>query len=171
MLVAVVIGAATADSPWLADCLASLDGCRWPVVTHITADWELATIGWAAERYDEFVFLPESTVVLDQSVFDECFERWAGRSVNLGTAQGMVFRMYLGKYVSEVVREVGVPEVHGKEEAIRYEVEWCVRYAEAAPYVSLGGPLEHTEVREERHGRVNMVVSNEYLRRYKGTWR
>lgn len=171
MRVAVTVGAVSEDSPWLADCLASLEGCRWPVVAHITRDWELATIGWAAERYDEFVFLPESTVVLDQSILDECFERWAGRSVNLGTAQGLAFRMYLGKYRGEVVRALTVPVVRGKEEAIMYEVTWCVAYAHADEYVSLGGPLEHTDVREERHGRTNMVVENEWLRKWKGTWR
>jgi hypothetical protein len=170
---AVVIGAVSEDSPWLPALLDSLDGCRWPVVVNYTRDWELATIAWAARKYDEFIFLPESTVVLDQAYIDRCFTAEAGHAVNLGTAQGMKFRMYLGKYVAENVQMVGVPPVASKMQAIEQEVHWCVRYAkfeERRGLTSLGGPLEHTDVREWKHGRENMVVENEWLRKWKGTW-
>lgn len=171
---AIVVGAVDATSPWLADLRASLAGCRWPVDVHVTRDWELHSIGYGALRWDEFVFLPESTIVRDLDVFERCFVEHAGRSVNLGTAQGLRFRMYLGKYRAAAVGTLGVPWVGGKGEAIQQEVTWCTAYAEAEAAAGLladvGGPMEHTDVREDRHGRVNMVVGNEYLVRYKGTW-
>lgn len=174
MRVAVAIGATKLGSPWLADLLDSLRDCRWPIEVNVTANWELATIGWAAERFDEFIFLPESTVVTDPSFIDRCFTEHKGAGVNLGTAQGLKFRMYLGKYRAVAVNAIGVPVVHNKAEAIGREVDWCIKYAnyerENGRLVSLGGPLEHTDVREFRHGRTNMVVANEYLVRYKGTW-
>jgi len=172
--VTVVIGATGAGSPWLPDLLASLDGCRWPVAVHYTRDWELATFAWAAERYDEFVFLPQSTVVLDQRVFDRCFEDYEGYGVNLATAQRRPFAMYLGKYRSEVVRAQGVPVVADKADAVLHESQWCMEYARReeanGKLVTVGGPMEHTEVFEERHGRLNMVVQNEYLQRLKSCW-
>jgi hypothetical protein len=44
-------------------------------------------VGWG-RRWDEFVFLPESTVVFDQALFERCFVDHGGYAVNLGTAQG-----------------------------------------------------------------------------------
>ena len=174
MRVGIAIGTISLDSPWLTDLLASLEGCRWPVWINVTRDWELATIAAAARRFDEFVFLPESTVILDQGLFDRCFLDHAGKSVNLGTAQGLRLRMYLAKYRIEAINQLGVPLVRDKNEAILHEVHWCMAYAgleaQRGNLIDVGGPLEHTDIREERHGRVNMVVSNEYLTRYKGSW-
>ncbi len=174
MSVAIVIGSVSRDSPWLADCVHSLVGCHYPVHAHFTRQFELDTIGWAAKQFDEFVFLPESTVVLDQQVFDWCFEEFKGSSVNLGTAQGLRFRMYLGKYRAEPVNMMGVPEVRDKWDAVNFESSWCLAYASleaaAGRLVDFGGPLEHTTNFVERHGRRNMVVENEYLRRFKGSY-
>ncbi len=171
MTVAVVIGAVSRESPWLIDCLASLDGCGWPVMVNVTVNWELTTIDWASWQYDEFVFLPESTVVLDQAVFDRCFGDYAGRSVSLAWAQGGPFRMYMGKYRSEVVRRAGVPTVRSKYEAIAYEWDWGQRYSAAdGAVVNLGAPLEHTDRFVEKHGRTNMVVANEFFERFKAHW-
>jgi len=172
MTSAIVVGTTGWDSPWLHELGLSLVGVEWPVVVHVTRDWELATIGWAAGHFQEFVFLPQSTVVLDPAVFDRCFRECAGSSVDLGTAQGKRFQMYLGKYRSEAVLAGGVPVVADKRAAVAYELTWCAEYAarESRQLVSVGSPLEHTEVFEDRHGRRNMVVENEYLRRYKSCW-
>ena len=171
---AVVIGATRGDSPWLADLLTSLDGCRWPVVVHLTRAFELDTIGWAAKHFEEFVFLPESTVVLDQSFLDGCFAQHHGLSVDLGRAQGGRFRMYLGKYLAASVLAQGVPAVADKDAAVNYEGSWCEQYARrevaAGRYVAMGDPLEHSSRFEERHGRRNMVVENALLMRFKGAW-
>ena len=169
-----MIGTTPDRSPWLADCLRSLEGCRWPVHWFYTYRYELATITWAARRFDEFVFMPHSTEVLDQRVFDLCFEEHRGKSVNLGTAQGLPFRMYLGKYLGDVVQAMGTPDVRTKAEAVHHEVYWCGFYGfhehQCHRLAHVGGPMEHTNNFVRRHGRINMLCENEYLRRYKATW-
>ena len=174
MTQAVVIGATRGDSPWLTDLLLTLDGCRWPVVVHLTRAFELDSIGWAARWFDEYVFLPESTRVLDPSLFDRCFTDQHGMSVDLGRAQGGHFRMYLGKYLAASVQSLGVPTVANKHDAVERESEWGERYyrheVAAGRYAVIGGTLEHTSRFEDRHGRTNMIVSNEYLERFKGSW-
>lgn len=171
---AIVIGATPDGLPWVSDLMASLKGCRWPIEVHETWDFELSTIAWAGQRYDEFVFLPQTTEVLDQRLFELCFLTHRGRSVNLGTAQEMQFRMYLGKYRADALNQIAIPRVTSKREAVHWEVVWCKGYAWAEAtrdrLVSVGGPLEHSDVFEQRHGRLNMVVENEFLRRLKGTW-
>lgn len=174
---AIVIGRTPDESGalWAEDLLHSLEGGCWPIEVHQTWGFELATIGWAAERLQEFVFLPASTVVKDLALFDVAFGDLAGKSINLGGVQGgNRFRMYLGKYLASSVRAIGVPTVNSKWDAVMLEDSWGEAYAQAEEtagrLASLGGPLDHTEVFEERHGRLNMVVENEFLRRYKGTW-
>lgn len=176
--VAIVIGR-TPDlvgSLWTDDLLQSLDGCRWPIAVHQTWDFELSTIKWATrQNLAEFVFLPASTVVKDLAVFDRAFGEYAGKSVNLGGVQeGYRFRMYLGKYLTRSVLTLGVPPVTSKWGAVQQECVWCETYARQEECVgglaTVGGNLDHTDVFEDRHGRLNMVVGNEYLQRYKGTW-
>lgn len=170
---AVVVGATPDGDAWVDDLLASLGDCPWPVEVHRTREWELATIAWAARRWDEYVFLPQSTVVLAARLFERAFTEHAEWSVSLASAQKRSFRMYLGKYRSAAVVELGVPTVPDKAAAIHQETAWCGDYAtlEAGRQrlVSIGGPLDHTDRLEHRHGRLNMVVENEYLRRWKGT--
>lgn len=167
---AIVIGATHPDSPWMTDLKASIPlAAPAEVWASITPKFELSSIRWASERFEEFVFLPESTLVLDPTVFDRCFGEFAGMSVDLANQPDT---MYLAKFRSAAVHDV--PEVHDKLEAVRYEREWMGAYLaaeEAAGKLAhLGRPMLHSNVFEERHGRLNMVVENEYLRRYKGAW-
>ena len=181
MNVAVVIGRTPDDAgaAWTADLLASLDGCAWPVEVNQTWDFELATIAWAARHLDEFVFLPAATVVKDLAVFDLAFGDLAGKSVNLGgVQQGYRFRMYLGKYLASSVLELGIPTVTSKAMAVEQELRWGEDYAQqeehAGRFAELGGSFQisdaTSEGQVERHGRTNLVVENQYLRRYQGTW-
>lgn len=160
---------------WTKELLASLEDCQYPIQIHETWDFELATIAWAAERFPEFVFLPASTIVKNLSVFMLCFEVYKHKSVSLGQQGVPRFRMYLGKYLASSVKAMAPPPVTTKLEAIHQEDRWCEQYAinEDAHdrLVILGGPMNHTETFVDKHGRQNMVVENEFLRRFKGTWR
>lgn len=164
---------------WTCDLLDSLTGSPYDVIVHQTWDFELSTINYVVTEpelaeVEEFIFLPQSTVVKDLDLLRICFEEHAGYSVNLANAQGFHFRMYLGKYLRDSVLELGVPEVRSKWDAVHQELTWGSAYFaqefHADRLVDVGGNLEHTDVFEQRHGRLNMVVENEYLRRYKGTW-
>jgi hypothetical protein len=60
-----------------------------------------------------------------------------------------------------------------QRDSIRAEIEWTTGYAAAAGDV----PVVFPELRDstnrgfvEHHGRINMVLENDYLRKFKGTW-
>lgn len=166
---AIVIGTSKGREGWLGDCLASLAGVDLPVTALYSEDFELSVIAWAAELYDEFIFVPDSTIFLRPGeLVEECFTHRLHLGVSLSQFPGP-FGMYLGKYVSAVVRAVGVPYVADKVAAVRYETVWTRQYAAEAPWEPLG-TLGHTDVFEERHGRLNMVCENHWLRRYKASW-
>jgi hypothetical protein len=163
----IVIGAQS-GGPWLKDLLRSLHGCGYPRSIVLTHEWELEAIKQGAELYEEFVFLPQSTIVTDNALWDIVFKDYKGTGVSLSNTPGP-FGMYIGKYKSAIVKHIGCPYIPSKEEAIRQEILWCNRYAYQEYYVPLAD-MPHSEVFEERHGRLNMVTENKWLRRYKGSW-
>jgi hypothetical protein len=166
----IVIGACPDGSSWLDDLLASINtfGLE-PIVVDKTWDFELHSITLGAERFREFAFLPYSTLVLDNSLWEIVFDKYKGTSVSLSQSP-VPFGYYMGKYLSSVVKEVGCPRIRNKAEAIGNESQWTAKYVKATgPYMALGD-LPHSEVFEEKNGRLNMVVENQWLRRYKSCW-
>jgi hypothetical protein len=170
----IVIGAAPDGSGWLDDLLNSLR-TTYPVVVDRTWDFELHSIELGAKRFEEFVFLPYSTVILDNGLWPLVFEAYKGESVSLCQYPGP-FGMYLGKYLAPLVQQVGCPVVPDKLKAVNMELEWGWGYAAATKdesgemgYVALGD-LPHSATFVPKHGRTNMMVQNRWLRRYKGSW-
>jgi hypothetical protein len=162
----IVVGITADGDPWVDQLIATLD-TDYPVVT--TCAWELAAITAAALTFDEFVFLPQSTEVLDNGLWEVLFEEQSGVSVSLSQFPGP-FGMYLGKYRREVLRQITLPEVTSKSEAIYWEIRWAVPYITVEPDYMALDDLPHSEVFEERFGRTNMVCENRWLRRWKGSW-
>jgi hypothetical protein len=169
---AIVIGTMKGRDAWADQCVASLGG--WHNFPHditlsiqYSGDFELSVIGRAAEEFDEFIFLPDSTYVLDRdNLFEECFNTPLAVSLSQFPCP---FGMYLGKYISSVVKAIGVPHVPNKLAAVRYETEWTAQYARMMPYKELG-TLDHSDVFVKKNGRMNMVCENRWLRRYKASW-
>ena len=164
---AIVIGTMPGREAWLNDCLASLEGCGVEVVTIQSQNFELSVIELASRLYDEFIFLPDSTEVLDHvSLVDECFGTTS--SVSLSQFPGP-YGMYLGKYVSNSLAQISFPFVRDKLDAVHYETVWTGKYVQIASTKVLGN-LPHSDNFVERHGRLNMVCENHWLRRFKASW-
>lgn len=165
---AVVIATTAGRSMWLADCLASLDGyTRYPIVVVNQYDFELGKIKWVYDHtdIDEFLFLQDSVVVKEYAWIDEVFD-YEG-SVSLCRQP---FFMYLGKYTRSGLSSVSLPLIHTKRDAIMHENSWTQEYVQKAGNVAYLWPLQDGSVFTERHGRRNMVLENEHLIKYKGTW-
>jgi len=165
---AIVIGTSLGRSGWVTECLASLKNQNViPVDVISSQNFELSVIDEAASKYEEFIYVPDSTEFLDfESLVDNCF----GTKLSVSLSSFPVpFGMYLGKYLAEHVKQIGVPRVANKLDAVRYEAEWTAEYAALAPYKELG-TLPHTDVFVEKHGRVNMVTESQWIRRWKGCW-
>src|ERR1017187_2442192 len=109
----IVIGTTADGQPWLDQLFASM---RTTYPIEIVCDWELNAIKQCL--FDEFIFLPQSTEVLDNTLFDLCFKTYAGRSVSLSQYCNH-FGMYLGKYRSDLLRNMMFPEITGKGDAVR----------------------------------------------------
>lgn len=193
-----VVGGHWKTLPFLEDCLTSLSTLVsapvYVVVTDQQGDWPsdiyrrieragyqpIPTGGcWEVSAiraiYDmvpelkEFFFLQDTVEVLDpEGLAEMIFTEHRGFSCPVNKA----FHCYLGKYRREVLDRVDWPRVVTKEDAVRQEGQFTQQYLNKDPRpprilfpaFNEGGRFE------EKHGRLNRVVENEYLRKYRGTW-
>lgn len=163
---AIVIATYNGREDWLRDCLESLAGYSvYPTLT-INEPYELGVIKWIYEHTDleEFILLQDSVRVKQYGWLDEVFAH--DGSVSMSHQQ---YFMYLGKYTRKGLSKLEIPKVQTKRESIRHEDEWTSHYARLNDTTTLW-PLQDTDIFEERHGRRNMVLENNHIVKYKGTW-
>lgn len=156
---------------WLAQCLASLFG-RDVLVVSLEHGFELGKIEWVYRNtnLERFLFLQDSVEVLSKGFWGRLEE--FPSSVALLSDPG-VYGSYMGVYERKVLdRFAGWPTVNTKAEAIIHEVSWTRDYADYAGGVPVLFP-ELTDANghvTEWFGRDNLVLENEYFRKWKGTW-
>jgi hypothetical protein len=166
----IVVGSSPGREKWLAECTASINKEHIAVISY---GFELAKIGWviANTNASRFLFLQDSWIIKDDAFWD-LLESTTG-SVAI-TADPYLFGCYAGVYERWVIEKIGVPAVTDKREAICYEIDWHKSYVEVAgtPVVLFPELTDANSTRQEqRHGRANLVLENDYLVKYKGTWK
>lgn len=165
-----VIGSSPDRTGWLADCSASIQ--REHIVV---SGWgfELAKIRWVMENTtaERFLFLQDSWVIKSEGFWD-LLGQFEG-SVAL-TRDPYFFGCYAGVYERSVVDRIGTPVVKDKQDSILLEIDWHRRYVEASVEPTVLFP-ELTDKNAAgivvKHGRENLVLENEFVRKFKGTWR
>ena len=149
-------------------------------------DWELTTLknpeNWfeygavipvmERTKYDEVFLLHDTCEIKNAYLFDLIFEKYPGISVALTRN----FQMHMGKFLRSVLEKVDIPRAKDAwvdadvEESFppKYIVAADWRYVTLFPgFASVGDwPPE----REEKFGRLNMVLENEFLKKYKSKW-
>lgn len=164
---AIVIGTYHGRGAWVADCLNSLDGEDYNIIV-VNALYEIGAIKWVYDHtdIDEFIFLQDTVIAKSWIWIDKCFD-FPG-SVSLCSKP---YFMYLGKYCRNVLDKVPFPTVLNKRDAVTHEGDWTSQYVRAAGgIVHSLWDLDDSQTYEDRHGRMNMVIENEHIKKYKGTW-
>lgn len=167
----IVIGTSFGREQWATDCLETMPD-DIPVMVVSQYPFELGKIRWVLEYTDveRFWFLQDSVLI-----HEPAFLR-AGLALNGAVSLCQDPRplgMYMGVYDRSVLTEVGVPEVTTKEESIRLEIDWTCRYLTAAGSVEVMFPefADRNAIGvTKRHGRDNLVLHNDSLTKFKGTW-
>jgi hypothetical protein len=165
----IVIGSSPGREQWLADCTASI---KREHIAVISFGFELAKISWVMSNTnaDRFLFLQDTWLVKDEAFWD-LLDATNG-SVAI-TSDPFYFGCYAGVYERWVIDQIGVPVMSDKRDSIRHEFDWHNKYVEVAgnPQVLFPELTDANSTRqEERHGRINLVLENDYLVKYKGTW-
>lgn len=174
---------------WLKDCLESLDtkhkvmvlfqGDKPPKDLKIGFDYthhdlngfDPGAIVWARENCtdSEFFVLHDSCVIKDNSLFDVLFNGFSGLSVALAS-QPVLMGMFLGKYKTEIVKQLEPPIAKDKTHAVDLEESWNNEYCSLDYPVTLANTLTQSNTFEQKHGRENMVLENKWIKKYKGAW-
>jgi hypothetical protein len=161
----IVITTSEYTRPFYKDLIDSLYGCKYPVVTVfnplINSPYESGGLRVGMVLFDEFIYIQDTVIIKDLSLFDKLFEH-----------DGMIsiapnFLMYLGKYESQKLREVQIPQVWDKKGAIAMEF-----WLRTVFPVSCFDPtfIDGNHTWEEKHGRRRMVLENIYIKKFKSCW-
>lgn len=170
MRVPVVVSTGAGRGGWVADCLNSIHRGDVTVALSRTGG-ELGAISMIYEhtRWRRWLLVQDSCVVKDQRFFDMVDA--AGGPLLIAPRPCM----YLAVYEREALDEIGIPDVPAGADrriAVAHETAWMDRYVEyAGPAVLFPEFTDDNATRvEDRHGRRNLVLENDYLIKYKGTW-
>ena len=170
----IVIVTSDETSSFYRDCLSSLENLNYPKITHRNTkknnSFEIGGIITGMEQFDEFALLHDTLFIKDLSIFDVVFNKYKNKSVSFGKS----YFMYLGKYRTEVLLRMKLPIVKTKRQAVGQEfifTENYIKNEEPEKYVELWSDFKNTDQFIVKHGRNNMLIENDYLVKYKGTWK
>lgn len=156
-------------SPWLDDLLESIH-THYPVLITNHDGWMIDGIRKTFETtpFEEIFFLNETMIVKDNSIWDMVFEEYEDRSVAVGDK----YLMSLGKYLRQYVRKTTFPVVNNKHDDVMLgEFGWNNEYKSVDPNYIQIDPMTDTFLRyEEKHGRKNMILENQYFIKWKSHW-
>lgn len=119
---------------------------------------------------EEFFFLQDTTEILNPLLFTMAF------SYDGSVILEKNFHSLLGKLRRSILEKIKIPIVRTKEESINAEASLATAYIEAECQLKRlfddFGDEEAMKANryENRFGRKNLVIENDYLRKYKGTW-
>lgn len=150
-----------ANSPWLSECIASLDGCIYPIYLCINpkedCPFDTGAFYYAEKhKINEFIVLHDSMVIKDLKIIDMLFERKGNVAVYKDKLN------CLGKFELKSLLPLP-PKPTTKSDAVDFEIKLREKFIE-----TLDIPL--TKRKENKNGRHNMVEESDYLIKYKGTW-
>lgn len=169
-MVKVFIATTPGREVWLSQCLNSLKDI--PCVVISDYNFELGKIIWIYKNtnVDRFFLLQDSFIVKNDKFWKLLDEYPNSLSVN---DDPYLYGSYVGIYERSVLDKIEIPQPTSKKEAVHLEIEWNKKYVQAAGNV----PVLFNDLRdslakgiEERNGRQNLVLENDYLIKYKGTW-
>ncbi len=165
----IVVGSSPDRQEWLADCSGSIKRDHIAVVN---TGYELGKIRWVIENTnaDRFLFLQDSWLIKDEGFWDLLQAHSGSVAIN---SDPYYFGCYAGVYERSVIEQIGVPVMADKREAILNEIDWHKAYVGIAgePTVLFPDLTDNNATGTvDRHGRINLVLENKYIAKYKGTW-
>jgi len=131
---------------------------QYDIIVNDWNGWEIAYIERGKQNYEEFIFLMDSTLIKDISLFDKLF----ATEGNVVLTKGCFH--YMGKFITKELPNL--PRVHDKNTAIMLETKWLdgFKYTEFEPDLKV-----HSDIWEEKFGQRRMRLENEYMIKWKGT--
>jgi len=167
-----VIGTTPEREIWLKNLLSSMGKISAVILSDYT--FELGKIKFILEqtKIKKFLFLQDSIVFKDVERFYYDISKFDGSvSVNNFPTH---YGSYMGVYERKILNKIKIPKIINKEESVYYEVAFNNKYLKLASY---NVPVLYPEFKDNLNsgfefvnGRKNLIIENDILIKYKGTW-
>jgi len=127
-------------------------------------------------EWDELLFLHDSCEIKDYDLFDMVFETYKGKSVSFTGIP--YFLMGLGKFLRDPYLKASFDTKNAymdyKDKEFTFGNDY-VKYAGEPPVVLFPEFLENEKkdkyrAMERKFGRQNIILENQYIKKYKGHW-
>ena len=165
---AIVIATTPSTQNWLNNCRKSFMGYpKYNIIVISDYGFEMSKIRkmYETTNYDEFLLLLESYEIKNTDIFDMFFETDGSVSLDNGG------KCYTVKYKRSVLDDMIFPIVVSKQDAVIQEDLFHAQYEILDPFrVLFKGFNKNEKVFEQKFGRNNLILENDYLKKYKGTW-
>lgn len=167
---AIVVGTGEGRRDWIGNFMKYLpEQYKYPLRIVNSKDFELGVIAEVMNDYDEFIFLHDTFEIKSGDLLRFCFEDCQGKSVSFSNHPSP-FGMYAGKYRREILKRITFEIPRNKEEAVEMEITFPNHYAQIEYPFFIPNPLSVSDIFEEKFGRMNMILENQWLKKYKGCW-
>ena len=170
---AIIITTCKEYRPWLYNLLQTLDTTYPIVIVHNTKEKNrydiLGIITGIELGFDEFMVLHDTVEIKNNDFFRIVFEEHKGKTVFLNN----IGQMFLNKYTKEDLAKVDISSlytVHDKTSGVHVERIFNMNLKNVVQPLILFQGFDDNDKREEKFGRLNMVIENDYLKKYKGSW-
>lgn len=120
-------------------------------------------------QYKEIFLIHDTMEIKDPEIFKIAFEDYEGKSYALSNYPDL-FGMYLGKYRREPLEMAKPKGAKDKMESIEKETSFNQRYCKHDEVVLCEQPLIDSNKFVKKFGRENMLLENDWVKKYKGTW-
>lgn len=165
-MIPVVVGTNPERGHWLKDCIRSIRATSRHRRVHIhkTGGYELTALRAGVTRFKKFLFLHDSVEVLNPA-FWEIIDT---------TPPAWIFGgppMYMAVYDSAELVKALEDAPYGRDMTKVLSIYWEGELANRIQYPTLWPEVIDANGRlEEHHGRLNLVLENEFARKWKGNW-
>jgi len=165
-----ILIATTPDrNQWSNNLLKTIKGYdKYPIMILSDYSFEIGKIKQVMDHtnYDEFFFLQDSVEIKNRDIFDLVFETYKGKTVTIDPTM----RSFLAKYRRDFINRYELPTAKTKMEAVDAEDYLFQKHFFDDTLVALTDNFNKSEVFEEKFGRINMILENDYIKKYKATW-
>lgn len=128
------------------------------------SEYEMLAIKEGMKHFKkEFIVLQDSCLLKNADIIKQMFVIQGAVFLNIGGLN------YFNKYEIETLSKMEIPVVKSKLDAVKYESEFHSKYKEIEKPTIIP-ILNDTNVFEECFGRNNMIIENQYFKKYKGHW-
>lgn len=155
-------------SPWLQDCLESIKNSNYPIYVAMNSkqfnNYETAGLILGQKLGEDFILIHDSCIIKDLGLFDMCNDHIGAVSF------GRNFFMLMGKYNWASLKQLDIPVVNNKQEAVDVEHKFGSLYCNHSQAMVLFPDFTDTNIFEDKYGKKRMVLENQYIKKWKNCW-